>query len=157
MSAIPGEASPLDVLMVAAFGALLVGGTARLPRIWFGGSQFMAPVLSVFLPSALARGMARAYVVMLATGWLMFLTAIAGTYLCPPRIPETPLTPCEWLLVALTLLIFAGFGVAALVMLVNRPRRLVPPSMRAEPGALEDWRTTFKGWRKGRHPRSRGR
>jgi len=36
-------------------------------------------------------------------------------------------------------LLFVAFGVGVMVMLVNRPRFLVPPARRKEPGLVQMW------------------
>lgn len=73
-------------------------------------------------------------------GWGLVLLLIYGVGGRPGLIVTTAL-------LVLTLGV-GGFGMAAIV-LFNRPRTLVPPYLRDQPGAVAEWLDT---WRRRRKP-----
>ncbi|MBA2556700.1 MAG: hypothetical protein H0V12_05045 [Chloroflexi bacterium] len=132
----------VDLIVLILFALLVLAGTARAPTVWAGKSGYMSPALEVVLPTALSRGTVRAYAVLIGTGWVMIATLAASYTVCPAMQPEAT-TSCDHLLALFGLLIFGGFALAIAIALINRPKRLVPPSMRAQDGALREWRASL--------------
>lgn len=85
------------------------------------------------------RARARSLPVAVGAG-LPFLTA-AWLFVASPPSQHGTANPAQ--IAAVVLFMVAGVlivGIAPLIFLVNRPRRLVPPHLRAQPGYLEDRR-----------------
>lgn len=96
--------------------------------------------------AALWRGYVRALVVVggvFAVDLVLLLVAIWG-----PSADAVLLATMSALVLALAI----GFALAVTITLFNRPRRLVPPYLRHEPGAIREW---LDAWRE-RHADAAG-
>lgn len=148
-------ASPLEWFVLGVFALLAAGGIVWFRQVSSEPGEYMVHALSFFLPSAIARGARRAFGVLLAFSWGGVVTLLVSFLFCAGSTPpHTASVGCYLFLAAMALLVFGALGLAVLIILFNRPRRLVPSSLRSEPGAIAEWWNGFQGWRR-RHRRGR--
>jgi hypothetical protein len=100
------------------------------PRLWRGETDVDAVPLAWPLGQVWWRGVIRSFIV-----WPPFVAlALAGG-----AVAE--LTSKDDLGMALGLIgILVGMALHLAIVLVNRPKTLVPPALRAQPGAIAEWR-----------------
>ena len=124
------------VLTVAFFVALVAGYCLVIARIWQGRSQYDPSSPPAFWPFSLPlwRGVARAFPIQGACVLILLGGGIAGDLIGEDGRGYD---------VAMGIG-FAGvlglFLLALPITFFNRPRFLVPPHQRDEPGALAEWR-----------------
>lgn len=122
---------------------LVVVATLQLPKIWRGTSSALDPVPSWWLwGRALWFGLRRMIPLAVALGWV-----VMGLLWFPSagKAPEA-LTDQELAIAAAAMGLFFMIGaLMTSVVLFNRPRTLVPPRWRAEPGALREWFQSERG------------
>jgi len=151
-------------IVVGVVGALVgLGELVMLPVVWRGWftrrkTRFRGRLIShgdaafMFWGGPIfRRGLARAFVpVMLAwcggvVGyWVAALNGGAAGASAPDAAKVAAMVTAAWLGV--------WFVVAAAIVLFSRPKLLVPPPQRGEPGALAEWRSA----RRKRSPRRQG-
>jgi hypothetical protein len=124
------------VLTVAFFVALVAGYCFVIARIWQGRSQYDPSRPPAFWPFSLPlwRGVARAFPIQGACVLILLGGGIAGVLIGEDGRGYD---------IAMGIG-FAGvlglFVLAFPITFFNRPRFLVPPHQRDEPGALAEWR-----------------
>ncbi len=142
----------MSILDWIAFGFLLVITVAafrNLPRVWRHEFRHFdrAPA---YWPwgAALWRGFVR----MMPVGVVGCAVLLIGTVvlLLIPEEPSGPFVRPYWAVVPS--LIACALPLAGMlgVVLFNRPRAIVPPHLRAQPGALAEWQKAHGGRRRAR-------
>ncbi|MBA2556698.1 MAG: hypothetical protein H0V12_05035 [Chloroflexi bacterium] len=140
----------LDWLALVVFTLLVAGATARSRKLTSAQGEYVVPALSFFLPSAVARGVHRSFAVLLLFGWFLVITLFVSYLLCPGNTGAHATGGCYAFLAVMVFLVFGALGLVLLIILINRPRRLVPAAMRSQPGALAEWRQGIRHWRRRR-------
>jgi hypothetical protein len=124
------------VITIAFFALLLFGYLYAVGKVWRGESEFDGDDAPAFWPfsDALWRGAGRAMPVLGLGGLLVIGSGIAADLLgSDSRYYDAVMSVG---LCGLLLTIFVGFP----IMYYNRPKLLVPPIWRDDPGAVEEWR-----------------
>ena len=119
-----------NAAILIAWAALVAAATAVLPRVWRGRLR-AEPFVLHGLSDAGFRACVRVTALVVAIGWLMLL-AFAWTLDWLPGSGSVR----ESVLVVLVTCMGLVAAAAVVVGLWNRPRFLVPPGMRSEPGYL---------------------
>jgi hypothetical protein len=130
----------MDVGMVLtiAFYLVLVGGYCLVvAKVWRGESEFDGDDPPAFwsFSTALWRGAGRAIPILGASVLLLIGAGIASDLLGADSKYDDAAMSIG--LLGLLGTVFLGFP----VMNVNRPKLLVPPPWRDDPGAVEEWRS----------------
>jgi hypothetical protein len=133
---------PREWVPFGIFVLVIAGATLRLPRIWRHEAPYFDRVPGWWIwGDALWRGWVRALPTGVGLGWYLIL----GYVLLISVIPQTPekgrfgmIIPA-WFGLPFLFLFGLGFGVMAAIALFNRPKVLVPPHPRDEPGAVAEW------------------
>jgi hypothetical protein len=139
--------SIFDWIVFVALAALVVGGSLGVRHQWRGGyGVWRAPSWWVWGEPAFHawRRISLVAVATIAVGNLMFLLAGLGVHESGGVAP--------WIVVVLTLILLSLFTLATTIAFYNRPRRLVAPHLRREPGIVDAYKN-----RKRRPERTRGR
>jgi hypothetical protein len=134
----------MDLKLVFVFVGMIIlaaGSTWLAPRIWSGRYRPALAAFEAWLPSSIARGTIRALAFNPVFLWLAaaFMLA-AGLRPIPAGGTNEPLP------FLLALLAAAALGISGSIVFFNRPKSLVPPHMRSEPGAVAEWRKSIAGW-----------
>ena len=113
----------------------VVVGSVSLPRYWRGDPRAIdAPETWGLMTPGIWRGTKRAAVVMIPT-----ITVMCG--LASVFFSVRYNSPTYTLLVEIAIVVMVvGFSLITTITLFNRPRFLVPPAMRADPGLLAERR-----------------
>jgi len=125
------------MVITIAFYALLVWGYLyAVGKVWRGESEFDGEHPPAFWPFSLAlwRGAGRALPV-LGLGTLILIGAGIVSDLVGSDSGVYDLVMAVGFL-GLLITVCVGFP----IMYYNRPKRLVPPPWRGDPGAVEEWR-----------------
>ena len=128
---------------------------ARAPRpcTWSGEHSFLSmhePPSSWPWSAPLWRGYVRSLAVA-PVGWWLSIIAVIDFRLTPRHSAATTVSAVIAVLWAVVL-----FGLFPSVVLFARPQRLIPPSVRGQPGAVAEWLEARRGrgGRRGRTPGS---
>jgi hypothetical protein len=124
------------VLTVAFFALLVFGYFYAVGKVWRGESEFDGDDPPAFWPfsTALWRGAGRALPVLGASVLVLIGAGITSDLVgSDSKYYDTVMA-----IGSLGLLVM--FLVAFPIMYLNRPRFLVPPHQRDEPGAVAEWR-----------------
>jgi hypothetical protein len=123
------ELSATDWFVAIGFLALVVGATAVAARLWRAPEGWLEGRLSGIWPygGPLLRGFVRAFGAITIAAAALPLGLLAGW-----------VVGAEALIVCLGVFL-VSWGVAVSVALFNRPRFVVPPPLRQQPGALREW------------------
>ena len=120
---------------------LMFGASARISKLWreeaVAKRIFKTMKSWWFWGDALLRGWIRALPAGLAGGWLLAGSMALAGLLATETVPRAGFL----LLAVLVFGIFVCLAVVASVMLVNRPPFAVPPHLRAQQGAVAEWRS----------------
>jgi hypothetical protein len=144
------EITPVQWVSIAIGVVIAVGATIRLPASRTPQvTERMYRTMRSWWPfgNALLRGWIRMTPVAIAGIWIMLAIVAIG-------IPSTGAEPGSalyalgYLLIPLTLLLFACFAVMVTIVLFNRPRFLVAPHLRTDPGAISAWFHPHRGQRR---------
>lgn len=138
----------LDAIVTAVFSVMILLALRELPRLWRSGEQAMprwwlwGPPLWRGWHRALAVGVVSAAFLVLA-----FVSGVIADSLLPAGVSRS-----DRLSYFIPFLVLLGLFVLGLVfmlgiILVNRPKSVVPPRLRDERGAVGEWL--------GRRPRAR--
>jgi hypothetical protein len=125
------------VITIAFFALLVFGYLFAVGKVWRGDSEFDGDDPPAFWPfsKALWRGTGRALPVLGACVLLIIGTGITSDLVGTDSRYYDPV-------MAIGVLGLLGlFLVAFPIMYLNRPKLLVPPPWRDDPGAVEEWRT----------------
>lgn len=145
----PGDLNALQMVALAVMAVLAVAGVVLLPRIWRGelASTYDHASRDVWLwGEPLRRGFIRGlHLGILGTVVLVFL--VFATADLEPTESIGPVVGSA------LVLFFALLALYTSVVLFNRPRWVVPPYARDQPGAVREWRTRFRERRRQRHAR----
>ena len=130
----------VGMTLFAVVGAL---GSLQLPTLWRGESaERIERQLRPGWPwggSAL-KGWIRSLPAAVLAGWSMFLLALIGVASSNGFLIEgSPLRPLGYLALPAIGMMIIGFVHMVTVILFNRPKYLVPPSLRKEPGLVHAW------------------
>lgn len=141
--------SAVDWVAFAVVLAIVAGGFRNLPRVWrheFRHFDRTPP----YWPwgAALWRGFVR----MMPMGVVgcAVLVIVAVVLLLTPEEPSGPFVRPYWAVVPCLVALGVVFAGMLSVVLVNRPRVIVPPHLRGQPGALAEWRERQSGRRRAR-------
>ena len=118
---------------------MVVYGFVRLPRIWSGADLPMQRLGSSGLPigNQLRRGLVRGTAVGVVVCAVLVLAAVAVVVKASTTGDASRLAAD---VAVVLLLVFAALAIVnAGVILFNRPKFVVPPPLRDEPGALAGW------------------
>lgn len=121
---------------IAFFALLVFGYLYAVGKVWRGESEFDGERPPAFWPFSLAlwRGAGRALPVLGLSTLLVIGTGIAADLLgTGSRYYDAVMATG---LGGLLLMVFVGFP----IMYYNRPKLLVPPPWREDPGAVAEWR-----------------
>ena len=124
------------VLTVVFFGLLVAGYLYAVGRVWRGRSELDGSAPPAWWPFSvpLWRGAARAFPVQGASALVLIGGGIAADLAGRDSAGYD---------VAMTIALAGLLGIVLLALPItfyNRPRFLVPPHQRDEPGALAEWR-----------------
>jgi hypothetical protein len=131
-----------DTILAALCGAgFVAAGACLTPRHWRGETDLDGSRHPAWWPlgATVWRGVVRSAAVWWPLTGLMFL----GSALAYGARPGSTLETVGWVVAAVAVL--AGLAAHVPILLYNRPRRLVPPHLRDEPGALAEWRARRRG------------
>ncbi len=123
---------------------ILVGGAWRIPQLWRDDAPGLRnrPTASPW-GAAVWRAFIRAFPTWVPT--LVPAVVLYGILIVDPAADKGSLRDQSALMVVLLAVLGAGAATSTAVMLVNRPKFLVPPHLRDQPGMLADvWRTVAK-------------
>jgi len=125
------------VVTIAFFALLVFGYVYALSKVWRGESEFDRDDPPPFWPFSVAlwRGAGRALPVQGLSILLVIGTGIASDLIGSDSRYYDAVMALGFFGLLLTIL------VAFPIMYYNRPRRLVPPPWRGDPGAVEEWRS----------------
>lgn len=137
----------VEVVGMTLFAVVGVFGSLQLPSLWRGESaERIERHLRPGWPwgSSALKGWIRSLPAAVLAGWSLFLLALIGVAASNGFLSEgSPLRLLGYLaLPAIGLTIF-GFLHMLTIILFNRPKYLVPPSLRGDPGLVQAW------WRRG--------
>ena len=125
------------VATIAFYALLVFGYFYAVGKVWRGESEFDGENPPAFWPFSLAlwRGAGRA----LPVQGLCILVIIGAGITSDPIGTDSPSYDAVMAIGFLGLLgtVFVAFP----IMYYNRPKLLVPPPWRDDPGAVEEWRT----------------
>jgi hypothetical protein len=125
------------VLIVALVGGALAA--RNLPRLWrneirsFDRMQAWWP-----LGMALWRGWVRGMPLAFFAGCFLLVAVIVGAFVPQDSDSEGFAAPA-WYVIPVLGTFFMSLVLFFSVVLVNRPRFVVPPHLRDQPGALKEW------------------
>ncbi len=142
--------SPHDWAVVAVSTAIAAFASAQIPKIWRNQTIFGDRSPGWWLwGDALWRGWRRAFIAGIIAGWILILIGLTGDVLTATGLiaPPAPL----WFTVPALVLFFGAVGLTVSIMLFNWPKFLVPPDLRREPGATQEWLAN-----RGREPKANG-
>jgi hypothetical protein len=124
------------VVTIAFFALLVFGYLYAVGKVWRGESEFDGDAPPAFWPfgKALWRGAGRALPVLGACILLVIGTGIASD------LVGTDSGYYDAVMAIGLLGLLGLFLLAFPIMYLNRPKRLVPPPWREDPGAVEEWR-----------------
>ena len=136
------EFGPVQILVLFLLLVIMFGASWRMTKIWSDermSDRIFQTMRSWWLwGDALLRGWIRALSVGLIGGWLLVASMIAAALVATETI-ESSLG--FGVLALLVFLLFVTLGMAASIMLFNRPASAVPPHLRDQPGAVGEWRS----------------
>jgi cytochrome c biogenesis protein CcdA len=132
--------SPVDWVMLGLCMVLgLVAARVGL-RAWTGRHAFLQmydPPPGWRRSAPMWRGYVRTLGVLAVAWWCLVLAVLIGTF-APDRQ-----SAATWIAGALALLAALWiFVLLPAIVLFARPRHLIPPAVRGQPGALSEWRQT---------------
>jgi len=141
----------LEILAVVSFVALVILASTRLPKLWRSDERVLEGMersLGAVWPygRTVWRGVLRGLPAIVIGSWFLTmggLLALAVPAGNPPRSRAST--------ALFTALLLAGvgfclcFALHIVVILFNRPKWIVPPLKRAEPGALAVWSRRKRG------------
>ena len=123
--------------LTVAFVVFLAGGYFFVVgKVWRGESQFDPTSPPAFWPFSVAlwRGVGRAFVIQGLAVLLLIGGGVAGD------IVGEDSSSYDWVMGIGLIGVLCLFFLAFPITFFNRPKFLVPPHQRDEPGALEEWR-----------------
>lgn len=127
---------PVIWVAVAFFGLIGLAGTYKLPSAWSGRNPWIhqrkAPRWWRW-GEPLWRGRRRSIVLLIISADT-FVAAIVVGALTPEHSSVSWICPALFLIFLLTI-----FVLTPTVILLARPRFLIPPPLRGESGAISDW------------------
>jgi hypothetical protein len=127
----------LAAVVGIAFTVATVGVWAwTAPRHWRGESRLSGDDAPLWFPFSepVWRGVVRSYVV-----WAPCIALFMGGAVVAALSPENSAVYNAGMAAA-TVGLFGGTAIHLPILFFNRPKFLVPPSLRSEPGAIEAWR-----------------
>ncbi len=148
-----GAVNIWDWLAFVIFFALAVAGTYRLPRYWRGETSVI-PLMSRWWPfgGPLLRGWERSMPAAFASGWSLLVAFVTGSLAAAgKRTDSQPLHDLAYVGIAAIGVFFLSLFVMATVVLFNRPKFIVPPHLRQQPGAVQEWFRAIRRRRGSRH------
>ncbi len=141
-----------DWLAFAIFITLAIAATYRLPRYWRDEIS-VVPAMSRWWPfgDPLLRGWERSMPAAFAAGWSLVVAFVTGWLATVgKRTDSQTLHDLAYVGFAAIGVFFLSLFVLATVVLFNRPKFIVPPHLRLQPGAVQEW---FRAIRKRRGSR----
>jgi hypothetical protein len=123
------------ILTLAFYALLVVGYFYAVGKVWRGESQFDGEKPPAFWPFSLPlwRGAGRALPVQGAASLILIAGIVSDLVGSDSKYYD--------LVMAIgTLGLLGTIGVSFPIMYYNRPKALVPPIWRDDPGAVEEWR-----------------
>lgn len=145
----PGDLHAVQVVALTVMAVLAVAGVLLLPRIWRGelASTYDHASRDAWLwGEPLRRGVIRGlHLGILGTVVLVFL--VFATADLDPTGNMDPIAGAAVVLFCAVLVLYGS------VILFNRPRWVVPPHARDQPGAVHEWRARFRERRQQRRAR----
>lgn len=124
-----------DLALVVIPLAFALAGLTQVPALWTGKKPWLHKTPGWWLwGDPLWRGFMRAWPTLIVTGVAF---AVLGSALI--LTTAVPGQPSPVMAAALLIALFGGLGLVLAIILVNWPRALVPPHLREQSGALEDW------------------
>lgn len=128
--------SGADYLVLAFFAGGIVFAATRLPAIWRGRARFGRVPTWWFWGEALWRGWQRAVPLAVAFG-IYFVPIFVGAQALHTREPnDLGLYVPLWFAALALGGLFLFLALFVSIVLVNKPKMIVPPYLRDEPGAL---------------------
>ena len=126
------------LLLFMSAGALLA--VRQLPRIWTHRTTFY-DVVPRWWPwgGALWRGWVRSLPLGVVLGCALVALFAVGFFLGPPEPGPFGLVAPLWYATAVLLVVFGYVALLCTIALFNWPKAAVPPHLRHEPGALQEW------------------
>jgi hypothetical protein len=122
-----------NALALATLAEMALLGTTFMPRYWRHPAIPVRPEWGgLFLGDAIWRGFVRSLMAGVIGGWFLILAGV-GILLADRKVIDE--TVPVWLGLGFFLFGFLGFS----IVFFNRPKFLVPPSLRDQPGAVREW------------------
>jgi hypothetical protein len=136
-----GAVNIWDWLAFVIFFTLAIAATYRLPRYWRGEISVI-PSMSRWWPfgGPLLRAWERSMPAAFAAGWSLIVAFLTGWLAAVgKRTDSQPLRDLAYVGIAAIAVFFLSLFVVATVVLINRPKFIVPPHLRQQPGAVQEW------------------
>jgi hypothetical protein len=134
----------IEEIVVLVVGIVLAAaGLSQIPRLWRNdGVRFSSTPSWWLWGDALFRGWLRARVVAVVTFLVLILivaSGVGGSQAVTDGSSALIKYAFDTAIVGFTALFFVGIVLWLAVILLNRPKLLVPPASRREPGAIHVW------------------
>ncbi len=130
--------SPLDWIAFGIFVLIAVGAVRLLPRTWRHELKQFDRMPSWWpWGKALWRGWLR--MMPISTVAMVVGVVVYAGLLLVPEAPSGPFVRPYWAVVPALAALAIVFGMMLTVVLFNWPKRVVPPHLRSQPGAIEEW------------------